>query len=81
MPDYSSFLVYPDHGAQYERVITIDLQNVPLTVARLLCTIEVALQHTGGYHFLPNTPLNKTITEGLIVVVPNPEEQSNQYYT
>ena len=31
--DYSSFLVYPDQDAQYERVITIDLQNVPLTVA------------------------------------------------
>ena len=31
--DYSSYLVYPDDEAQYERVITIDLKDVPLTVA------------------------------------------------
>ena len=31
--DYSSYLVYPDDEALYERVITIDLKDVPLTVA------------------------------------------------
>lgn len=50
---------------------------LPLTVARLLYAVEVALQHTGGYQFLPNTPLNKPITDRLNVVVPNIEEQTN----
>lgn len=31
--DHSELLVYPDEGAQYERVIELDLDEVPLTVA------------------------------------------------
>jgi len=31
--DYADRMVYPDEGAQYERVIEVDLSTVPLTVA------------------------------------------------